>query len=56
MKLTISQYYTPNGNDIHGVGIEPDEILDLDVDQYLKDGTDNQLERATEILEGEMAK
>ena len=56
VKLTISHYYTPNGNDIHGVGIEPDEILDLDVDQYLKDGTDNQLERATEILEGEMAK
>ena len=56
VKLTISHYYTPNGNDIHGVGIEPDETLDLDVDQYLKDGTDNQLERATEILEGEIAK
>lgn len=56
VKLTISHYYTPNGNDIHGVGIEPDETLDLDVDQYLKDGTDNQLKRATEILEGEIAK
>ena len=56
VKLTISHYYTPNGNDIHGVGIEPDETLDLDVDQYLKDGTDNQLESATEILEGEIAK
>lgn len=56
VKLTISHYYTPNGNDIHGVGIEPDETLDLDVDQYLKNGTDNQLERATEILEGEIVK
>ena len=56
MKQTISHYYTPNGNDIHGVGIEPDETLDLDVDQYLKNGTDNQLERATEILEGEIVK
>ena len=42
--------------DSHGVGIEPDETLDLDVDQYLKNGTDNQLERATEILEGEIVK
>ena len=33
-----------------------DETLDLDVDQYLKNGTDNQLERATEILEGEIVK
>jgi len=50
IKLTISHYYTPNGNDIHGVGITPDEVLDLDVDAYLKDKTDNQLNRAVEIL------
>ena len=24
LKLTIAHYYTPNGRDIHGVGIEPD--------------------------------
>lgn len=53
IKLTISHYYTPKGNDIHKVGIEPDETLELDVEQYL-DGTDNQLQRAEEILAGEI--
>ena len=50
LKLTISHYYTPKGNDIHGVGIEPDEELELDKEAYLEDGTDNQLDRAKEIL------
>lgn len=52
IKVTVSNYYTPNGNNIHKIGIEPDEELKLDVDAYLKDGTDNQLERAKEILSG----
>lgn len=52
IKLTISHYYTPKGADIHGVGIEPDETLEFDSEAYLKDGTDNQLERAKEILGG----
>ena len=51
VKLTIANYYTPNGNNIHGIGIEPDEELELDVDAYLEDGTDNQLDRAVEIIE-----
>lgn len=50
VKLTISHYYTPGGADIHGVGIAPDEELELDVDAYLNDGTDNQMNRAKEIL------
>lgn len=50
LKLTISHYYTPKGNDIHGVGIEPDEELELDKEAYLEDETDNQLNRAKEIL------
>lgn len=53
MKLTISHYYTPKGNDIHKVGVTPDEELKLDVEKYVKDGSDNQLERAKEILSGE---
>ncbi|MBR1691815.1 MAG: S41 family peptidase [Lachnospiraceae bacterium] len=52
IKLTVSHYYTPNGNDIHGVGIEPDETLEFDTEAYQQDGTDNQLERAKEILGG----
>ncbi len=51
VKVTIASYFTPNGTDIHGIGIEPDEELELDVDAYLEDGTDNQLDRAVEIIE-----
>ena len=54
VKLTISHYYTPSGTDIHGVGIAPDEELKLDVDAYLEDGYDNQMERAKEILRSQI--
>ena len=50
VKLTTSKYYTPKGNNIHGIGIEPDEVLELDYEKYLTEGDDNQLERAKEIL------
>ena len=53
VKLTNSAYYTPNGNNIHKVGIEPDVTLELDSDAYLQDGSDNQLDKAIEILQGE---
>lgn len=51
LKLTISSYYTPNGNNIHGVGIEPDVVCEFDSDAYYDDGVDNQLERAVEEME-----
>ena len=35
IKLTVSHYYTPLGNDIHKVGIEPDIVLEFDIDAYL---------------------
>ena len=54
VKLTVSHYYTPNGNDIHKVGIEPDVKVEFDRDAYLKDGTDNQLEKALELLRKEI--
>lgn len=54
LKLTISHYYTPSGTDIHGVGIVPDEELELDVEAYLEDGTDNQMDRAKEILHSQI--
>ena len=31
-KLTVSEYFTPNGINIHGIGIEPDIIVDLPED------------------------
>jgi carboxyl-terminal processing protease len=49
VKLTVSSYYTPAGNNIHGIGIEPDVEVEFDADLY-KEGTDNQLEKAKEVL------
>ncbi len=54
VKLTIANYFTPSGENIHGVGIEPDEELELDVDAYLDEGIDNQLDRAVEIIESKL--
>ena len=51
LKLTISSYYTPNGNNIHGVGIEPDIVCEFDGDAYYDEGVDNQLEKAVEEME-----
>lgn len=55
VKLTISKYYTPSGQNIHGVGIEPDVEVELPEDAY-EDGIvteeeDTQLQKALEILE-----
>ena len=54
IKLTISDYYTPSGNNIHKVGIEPDKTVEFDAEAYEKDGTDNQLEEAVSILKKEL--
>ena len=51
LKLTVSAYYTPNGNNIHNIGIEPDIVCEFDADAYYDDGIDNQLERAIEEME-----
>ena len=46
VKLTVAHYYTPNGNDIHGVGIAPD----VTVEQPEDSETDVQLQKALEVL------
>lgn len=54
VKLTIAKYFTPNGNDIHKVGIKPDVEVEFDSEAYVEsDGkTDNQLDAAIDnILE-----
>ncbi len=55
VKLTVSAYFTPLGNNIHGIGIEPDIELEFDYEAYEKDGTDNQVEKAIETLEGKIS-
>ena len=54
IKITIANYYTRNGNDIHLKGIEPDVEAELDSDAYLEDKTDTQLDKAIEVLKEEM--
>lgn len=53
MKITVSTYYTPNGNNIHQIGIDPDVEVAFDAQQY-QNGVDNQLETAKQVLEGMM--
>lgn len=56
VKMTIAKYYTPKGNDIHKVGIEPD--VEVELDEALRQRSaiskeeDNQLEKALEVLKG----
>ena len=60
IKLTTARYYTPSGECIHGVGIEPDITLELDEDaatiygiNNLPHEQDNQLQAAIKVLRGE---
>lgn len=58
IKITIAKYFTPNDNDIHEVGVEPDYVVEL------KDGRTNavnleraddvQLDKAVEVLKGKI--
>ena len=56
VKVTISAYYTPNGNNIHGIGIAPDVECPFDGEAYYgsEDHPDNQLEKGKEVLGGLM--
>ena len=56
VKLTVSKYYTPNGNDIHEKGIEPDVVVEFDSEAYYNDGVDNQLQEAIKYLNEQMEK
>ena len=51
VKLTVSSYFTPNGINIHGVGIEPDVEVEYDGEAYAKDKTDTQLDKAKEVMQ-----
>ena len=53
-KITVSKYYTPNGYNIHGVGIAPDVEVPFDADLYLEEDVDNQLQKAIEIITEEI--
>ena len=54
VKLTTAHYYTPNGTDIHGKGIEPDVKVELNEEAaamaMVPKEKDNQLQEAVRIL------
>ncbi|KGK87314.1 MULTISPECIES: S41 family peptidase [unclassified Clostridium] len=57
LKVTVSKYYTPNGENIHGTGIKPDievkypeELLKKPYDRT----TDPQFKKALEIIKGKL--
>lgn len=52
IKITISDYYTPSGANIHGTGIEPD--ITVEKEKRENEEQDNQLDRAKEVLAEEM--
>lgn len=54
VKLTIEKYFTPNGNDIHEIGIEPDVVVELPeellYEPVIPEEQDVQLQKAMELL------
>lgn len=57
IKITVSKYFTPNGKNIHGTGIEPDVEVkladDLKQKVVIEKSEDNQLQKAIEIINKE---
>jgi len=57
IKLTTAHYYTPSGFDLHGVGLTPDVVVELDEELRTKAVVtleeDNQVQAAIEALEKE---
>lgn len=54
LKITIQEYFTPNHNKIHKIGITPDEVVELPEEwkgySNVEKDADTQLKRAIEIL------
>lgn len=60
LKMTTSKYFTPKGRNIHGTGLEPDIVVELDKntlqqkDASGKEKPDNQMQAAIDYLQGEL--
>jgi len=62
VKLTTARYYTPSGECIHEIGIEPDVYVEMDEDAVTLYGINNlpheedtQLQKAIEVLESKIS-
>ncbi len=47
-KMTTAKYYTPSGEEIQGVGITPDVVVEMPED--VEEGTDPQLDAAYDVI------
>ena len=58
LKITTARYYTPNGVCIHGEGIEPDDVVELDeglaTKAVISKDEDNQFQEGLRILKEKM--
>ncbi len=52
IKYTIAKYFTPKGQDIHGNGVTPDEVIEYQADDV--NDSDNQLEAAVEYVKSQI--
>ncbi len=52
LKLTIANWYTPNGVSISKQGLKPDYVVEFDAEKYEKSKIDTQLQKAIEVVKG----
>ena len=50
VKLTSAEYFTPNGRNIHGIGIDPD----VEVEYNKESEKDNQLESGIQVIQEQL--
>jgi len=51
VRITIARWLTPEGRQIHEIGLEPEYVVEMTEEDYLA-GRDPQLEKAIEVLKG----
>lgn len=52
IKITTAEWFTPNGRNINKTGIEPDILVEFDVEAFKKNEHDNQKQTARDVLLG----
>lgn len=50
LKLTIGKRYLPSDDNVDERGVEPDQTIEFDIDAYIENWTDNQLDAAIEYF------
>jgi carboxyl-terminal processing protease len=50
LRITVAKWFTPNGRDVNEEGIEPDFIVEMELEDYFTD-KDPQLDAAVEFLQ-----